>query len=180
MSSLANPTFAGWVGRGSVGAEMPVRRQLPARRLAAPARRRLAAPAAAAAALLAVATLALAACGNDSSTNNSAGRAGRPSTTATLRILQPTPNETTAPSVAVQLQLTGGTVAPVGSTLALVANQGHIHLYLDNLLISMTQSLNQSLPTLTAGLHTVRAEFVANDHQPWNPRVTAEVAFTVQ
>jgi hypothetical protein len=126
--------------------------------------------------LLAVALLAVAACGNDSA----GARPGRPSTTATLKIVQPTPNQVTGPNVTLQLQLTGGTIAAVGSTLAIVPNQGHIHLYVDNVLVSMTQSLNQSLPTLTPGLHTVRAEFVANDHLPWNPRVYAEVAFQVQ
>jgi hypothetical protein len=127
--------------------------------------------------LLATALAAMAACGN-----GSGGRTGqaRPSTTATLAILQPTANQVTGPSVNLQLQLSGGTIAPVGSTLQLVPNQGHIHLYLDNQLISMSQTLNQTLPTLSAGLHTVRAEFVANDHLPWKNRVVSEVAFTVQ
>ena len=161
LTSLVNPgeppTFARRAGLGSVGADM-ARRRLQAGTL-----------------LLGVGLLALAACGN-----GSGGTAGRPSTAATLSIVQPTPNAVTGANVTLQLQLNGGTIAPVGSNLALVPNQGHIHLYLDNQLINMTQSLNQRLPTLTAGLHTVRAEFVANDHLPWNRRIYADVAFQVR
>ncbi len=123
---------------------------------------------------LAVAVATIAACGS------SGGRAGRPSTVATIKIISPTPNQVTGPSVTLQLQLTGGKIAPVSNNLALAPNTGHIHLYVDGVLVSMSQTLNQTLPTLPAGLHTVRAEFVANDHLPWNPRVVAEVAFQVQ
>jgi hypothetical protein len=127
--------------------------------------------------LLATAVVAVGACGSDSSSAGSS----RPTTTAHLAIVQPTPNATTGPQVSVQLQLTGGTIAPVSGNLKLEPNTGHIHLYLDNQLISMSQNLTQTLPTLNPGLHTVRAEFVANDHLPWANRsqVTSEVAFTV-
>ena len=137
--------------------------------------RRPALPALLLATLLALAVASLAACGSTST-----GTAKRPTTTATIKILSPTPSQVTGPSVNLQLQLVGGTIAPVSSSLALAPNTGHIHLYLDNQLISMSQTLNQTLPTLSAGLHIVRAEFVANDHHPWSPRVFAEVAFQVQ
>jgi hypothetical protein len=126
--------------------------------------------------LLAIAVLALAACGKSSGS----ATAGRPATTATLAIVQPTPDQVTGPSVNLQLKLTGGTIAPISGNLKLEPNTGHIHLYLDDQLISMSQTLAQTLPTLTAGLHTVRAEFVANDHLPWKNRVVDQVAFTVQ
>jgi hypothetical protein len=128
--------------------------------------------------VLAVTILAISGCG--SSKGGRAGQGARPTTTATLAILQPTPNQTTGSQVMLKLQLDGGFIAPISTNLALAPNTGHIHLYLDNQLISMSQTLNQTLPTLAAGLHTVRAEFVANDHLPWKNRVVAEVAFTVQ
>ena len=115
----------------------------------------------------------VAACGGDSGS-------GRPASTAKIAILQPTPNQVTGPTPTVQLQLTGGTIVPFTST-KLVPNQGHIHLFVDDKLVSMTLGLTQVLPTpLPAGLHTLRAEFVATDHLPWANRVTTAILFTVQ
>jgi hypothetical protein len=48
--------------------------------------------------------------------------------------------------------------------------QGHVHLYLDNALVYMSYTLEQDLP-VTPGTYTLRAEFVASDHAPFNPRV---------
>jgi hypothetical protein len=58
------------------------------------------------------------------------------------------------------------------------SEQGHIHLYLDGSLVTMT-GLEASL-SVGPGTHTLRAEFVASDHGPFRPPVTAEVTFEVQ
>jgi hypothetical protein len=104
---------------------------------------------------------------------------GRPSTSARLQILSPTPGETfeaTAGPIPVRLRLVGGTIVPI-SSLHLLPNKGHIHLSLDGALVSMTG--------LAAGVaagpgpHVLQAEFVAVDHHPFQPRVIATVAFRV-
>ena len=54
-----------------------------------------------------------------------------------------------------------------------------MHLYLDGSLESMTGRLDTRIPA-PPGTHTLRVEFVAMDHQPFHPRVTAAVTFEVE
>jgi hypothetical protein len=106
---------------------------------------------------------------------------GRPSTTARLEILFPRTGEVVRgdpASVRVQLGLQGGTIVPTTS-LRLVPNEGHIHLYLDGSLVSMTTGLD-ALVTASPGHHELRAEFVAVDHAPFQPRVQTSVTFSVR
>jgi hypothetical protein len=103
----------------------------------------------------------------------------RPTTAARLQILSPTPGEVLKgdpASVPVNLQLEGGKVVPF-SSLHLVPDEGHIHLYLDGSLVSMTGLESQI--SASPGQHLLRAEFVAVDHGPFQPRVTATVTFQV-
>jgi hypothetical protein len=104
----------------------------------------------------------------------------RPSTAAKLSIESPAAGQvfTGDPAhVAVRLVLAGGRVVPFTST-RLVPNEGHVHIYLDGSLISMSFALQQTL-TVVPGPHVLVAEFVAVDHAPFDPRVQASVAFTV-
>jgi hypothetical protein len=106
---------------------------------------------------------------------------GRPSTTARLRVLSPYPNQVFhghPASIPVQLQLKGGRVVPF-SSFRLRPNQGHIHLYLDGSLVSMTTGLDATIAA-RPGRHVLRAEFVAVDHAPFDPRVIAAVRFLVR
>ena len=66
------------------------------------------------------------------------------------------------------------------TTTHIVPTQGHIHVYLDNKIISMNYGLTQTVGGLTPGSHVLQAEFVASDHLPWNPRIIAAVSFTVK
>jgi hypothetical protein len=59
-----------------------------------------------------------------------------------------------------------------------VPNEGHVHLILDGRLVSMTSSTDQTLP-LSPGTYRLEAEFVAVDHGPFDPPVTASVTFRV-
>lgn len=105
---------------------------------------------------------------------------GRPSTVARLEILSPQEREVFrgAPvSIPVDLRLDGSTVVPFTS-LRLVPNEGHIHLYLDGSLISMRTGLDAQIAS--PGQHELRAEFVAVDHEPFQPRVVATVRFSVR
>jgi hypothetical protein len=104
----------------------------------------------------------------------------RPSTRARLEFLSPTPDEAfrgSSATIPVQLRLVGGRIVPI-SSLHLVPNEGHIHLYLDGSLVAMTGLTGQV--TARPGQHTLRAEFVAIDHGPFHPRVVATVVFEVR
>jgi hypothetical protein len=105
----------------------------------------------------------------------------RPSTTARLEIMSPHEGEVfrgDPASIPIGLRLDGGKVVPFTS-LRLVANEGHIHLYLDGSLVSMTTALDAQV-TASPGQHELRAEFVAVDHSPFQPRVLATVTFWVR
>jgi hypothetical protein len=104
---------------------------------------------------------------------------GRPSTTAELTVVSPRPGELfhgDPATVPVELHVTGGRVVPTTS-LRLVPNEGHIHLYVDGSLVAMT-GLTGAV-SAQPGRHTLRAEFVAIDHQPFDPRVWVTVSFSV-
>jgi hypothetical protein len=95
--------------------------------------------------------------------------ASRPSTMAKVSIVSPTPDEViTGSTLHVVVSLTGATIVP-DTNEDIRPDQGHVHLYLDNTLVYMQYSLTKDLP-ITPGTHVLKAEFVANDHAPFNPR----------
>jgi hypothetical protein len=103
----------------------------------------------------------------------------RPASTATISVVRPSGGATVSgDDLEVVLQLTGGTIVDTTST-TLTSNTGHVHLSLDGRVVSMTFGLVQSvdLRSATPGEHTLQAEFVAADHGPFQPRVTASVTF---
>jgi hypothetical protein len=105
----------------------------------------------------------------------------RPASAATLTITQPTPDEVEhGDTLDVVLALNGGTIVDAATT-KLTSTTGHLHLSLDGTLVSMTYGVVQelSLQGLRPGTHTLEAEFVAADHGPFVPRVTAEVSFVL-
>jgi hypothetical protein len=103
----------------------------------------------------------------------------RPSSTAHLRILSPTNGETSPPTVHVRLALTGARIVQTTST-NLRPDEGHIHLYLDGQIVSMNYQLANVIPNVPPGQHVIRAEFVATDHAPFEPRVFVQVVFEVK
>ena len=103
----------------------------------------------------------------------------RPVTQARLAILAPTPNQVTGPDVALKLDLIGATIVPQTST-RLSPTEGHVHLYVDGKLVSMTYGLTDDLKGLAPGPHSLRAEFVAADHAPFKNPVVAAVLIQVQ
>jgi len=125
---------------------------------------------------LLVIALVLASCGGQPTV--SAG-ASRPSSPATVTIVQPVAGETVqGTTVHVVLSLTGATIV-TQTTTNIRPDEGHIHLYVDNVLVSMNYGLEQDLP-VHAGTYVLKAEFVAADHAPFNPRVvSSETIFTV-
>lgn len=140
-------------------------------------------------AALAATLLVVVACGSPAATagpsSGSSGNAGassapRPASPAMVSIVQPTNGQTlSGSSIHVVLQLSGGTIVPA-TTTTITPTTGHVHLYVDNQLVSMNYGLEQDIP-ITPGSHVLKAEFVAADHAPFNPRVySSQVIFTVQ
>jgi hypothetical protein len=103
----------------------------------------------------------------------------RPSTQATLEIAAPKNGEKIQGSdVTLKLVLKGGTISTTTST-DLGPDEGHLHVVLDDQLISMTSDLESVIPGVEPGTHLLKVEFVANDHAPFDPRVIAAVSFEV-
>jgi hypothetical protein len=109
------------------------------------------------------------------------GRGGpaRPRSTASIAIVHPAAGSVVeGPRVRVEIALTGGRIV-VSPSAVLAPDEGHIHLTLDGRLVSMDPTLVQHLET-SPGPHVLEAEFAANDHLSFEPRVIAAVAFTVR
>jgi hypothetical protein len=127
--------------------------------------------------LIAATALLVAAC----SSGSSSGAKGRPSTDARLEIVSPTPSQVTGPDITLKFNLTGATVVPPQQVSGpLRGDQGHIHVKLDGALVSMAYGTEQPLTGLTPGTHTVQAEFVAVDHQPFSDPPVSAVVFQVK
>jgi len=133
--------------------------------------------------ILAILGTVLGACGPGPVTSPSpaAGTLGpRPSSPAQVQILQPASGATvTGTTVHVVLKLTGAQIVQQ-TTTNIQPDQGHVHLYVDNVLVSMNYGLEQDIP-VHPGTYVLKAEFVASDHAPFDPRVwSQEVFFTVK
>jgi hypothetical protein len=121
----------------------------------------------------------LAACSSTSA--SPAPPATRPATPARLEILAPRSGAVVGPRPTLRLRLSGARLATAAvSGTAVPADQGFAHVYVDNKLVSVLYTLTQRLPTLDAGPHTVRVDFVALDHAPFANKVTDSTRFSVK
>ena len=103
----------------------------------------------------------------------------RPSSIATLSFLDPADGSSlAADELRVVLDLQGGRIVDAASSV-LAPDTGHVHLVLDGEPVSMTSGLVQvvDIGGMSPGAHTLQAEYVAADHAPFDPRVTAAVRF---
>ena len=67
-----------------------------------------------------------------------------------------------------------------GRASQILKRTSHVHVYLDNALWYMQYSLTKDIP-VSPGTYVLKAEFVANDHAPFNPRDWSDqVFFTVK
>lgn len=115
----------------------------------------------------------------DPRVNTSSGGAPRIASTAALAFQRPVDGETIdGDEVQVVLDLEGGSVVEQ-TTSDVRPDEGHVHLSLDGALVSMTFGTVQviDLRGVEAGTHVLDAEFVAADHLPFDPPVTASVTF---
>ncbi|HEY3211813.1 MAG TPA: DUF6130 family protein [Actinomycetota bacterium] len=136
-------------------------------------------------ALIVATAFVLTACG--SSDDGGSGATGaiapssdRPSSTAKLFIVAPKVGEVVhGSSVGLRVKLQDAELVPA-TTTHIVPDEGHLHVILDDTLISMTQGLEQTIPDVAPGEHRIMVEFVASDHAPFDPRVVSVVAFEVK
>jgi uncharacterized protein (DUF1499 family) len=127
--------------------------------------------------MLGTIALALASCGGQPTASSSVVR---PSSPAIITIVEPTAGETVSgTTVHVVLSLTGARIVSQ-TTTNIRADEGHVHLFVDGVLVSMNYGLEQDLP-VHPGTYVLSAEFVAADHAPFNPRVvSAQTIFSVR
>jgi hypothetical protein len=78
----------------------------------------------------------------------------------------------------VRMALAGGRIIQE-TTTRLAPDEGHIHLLVDGLIVSMTYGLDQEVE-VSKGVHLLQAEYVANDHFPFDPRVIVVATIVVQ
>ena len=127
--------------------------------------------------------LALAACGGSDDgggTGATAPQGDRPSSTAKLSIVAPMVGQVVhGTNVDLRVKLQGAKLVPA-TTTHIVPDEGHLHVILDDTLISMTEGLEQTIPDVPPGEHRIMVEFVASDHAPFDPRVVSVVAFEVK
>jgi hypothetical protein len=129
-------------------------------------------------ALIAFALLAAGCSSGPDSPSPSSG--SRPSSTANLSILSPKNGSVVdGPTVHLKLSLQGAHIVKQTST-NLSPDEGHVHVLLDGSLISMNYRLGDEIPDVEPGAHRIQVEFVATDHAPFDPRVTAVTSFQVR
>jgi len=132
--------------------------------------------------ILSALVIVAAACGKNSlpTAGPSTSSSGRPSSTAVIKILSPTPGEVVSTSgVTVKILLTGARIVAAGST-TIRPDEGHVHLKVDGRIITLFGRLEVSTGPLTRGPHLIEIEFAASDHGPFNPRVIETVTVTAQ
>jgi hypothetical protein len=132
-------------------------------------------------AYVALVAVTLVACGGrDGSSGPGLSPIARPTSTAQLAVVSPENGEVVRGStVQLRVELDGGRLVPQ-TTTGIAPDEGHLHVLLDDELISMTEGTEQEIPDIAAGMHRLTVEFVASDHAPFDPRVVAVVAFEVR
>jgi hypothetical protein len=113
------------------------------------------------------------------STTPTASFGPRPSSPVTIDIREPADGaHTDADQIAVRIDVVGGTLTQTTSS-SISPDTGHVHLLLDGAIVSMSGDTLQvvDIRTIAPGRHTLTAEFVAADHLPFDPPVTATVTF---
>jgi hypothetical protein len=105
----------------------------------------------------------------------------RPSSTARVQILSPTPDQVfhgQPAAIPLDIKVIGGNIVPTTST-HLVPDEGHIHVFVDGAIVLMGYATTGRI-WVDPGEHVLEAEFVALDHGPFSPRVETSVRFRVE
>lgn len=128
--------------------------------------------------LLTTIALSLAACDSTPTPPTPTPSTVRPSSTAVISIVSPTPGQTVSTAgVTVKITLQRARIVPSPSA-NLKPDEGHVHLAVDGRTITLLAGLEVSTGPLTPGPHLIQVEFSASDHGPFNPRVIRQVTVT--
>jgi uncharacterized protein DUF6130 len=103
----------------------------------------------------------------------------RPSTDATIAFTEPAPEQIVEGSTLdVRVRVENARIVNT-TTTTLSPDTGHIHVFLDGALLTMTSTQRERIDIggLAPGVHRLQAEFVAADHAPFDPPVTTAVTF---
>jgi hypothetical protein len=104
----------------------------------------------------------------------------RPSSPARVTILSPRNGQVVQGSdVKIRFDLSGARIVST-TTTNIVPTKGHLHVYLDDQIVSMNFKLSGNIGDVGTGMHVLRVEFVASDHRPFDPRVFTAVTFEVR
>jgi hypothetical protein len=106
----------------------------------------------------------------------------RPTSTATIAFMEPAPGQVVdGDDLDVQVRVDGASIIE-GSSTDLAPDTGHLHLFVDGAIVSMTSGEVQQVPVqdLDPGVHELQAEFVAADHAPFDPRVVITTTFVME
>ncbi len=124
--------------------------------------------------------LLAAACSKSGGSAASQSSLPRPSSPAKVKILSPANGDVLHGSkVKIRVDLSGARIV-AATTTHISPDTGHLHVYLDNQIVSMNFSTTDDIGNVKPGMHVLRVEFVASDHLPFNPRVFTAVTFQVQ
>ena len=106
----------------------------------------------------------------------------RPASTATIAFAEPVPGQVVnGDDLEVLVRVDGATIVE-GSSTDIAPDTGHLHLFVDGAIISMTSGEIQEIAVgdLDPGVHQLQAEFVAADHAPFDPRVVVTTTFVTE
>ena len=106
----------------------------------------------------------------------------RPTSDATIAFAEPASEQIVAGgTLDVKVRVEDDKVVGATST-DVTPGAGHIHVFLDGALLSMTWGREQEIDItdLSPGVHRLQAEFVASDHAPFDPPVMTAVTFVKQ
>lgn len=133
---------------------------------------------------LLLALVLLGACSTDSpaaseSSGAPSGSSAAPREKPTLKLTVPANGATVAPgTVKVAVETTGlEFVMPSGTN---VDGQGHVHFTLDDRPFVMSVEKTAELKDVEPGKHTLEAELVQNDTEPFDPPITQVIEFVVE
>lgn len=102
-----------------------------------------------------------------------------------LFIVQPSPNSTVvSPIVPLKFAVSDFKIVDFRTNPHPALGQGHIHLWVDQSTLSAQSAIkivsnSYVLENLKPGFHTVYAELVSNNHQPFTPPITTALSFRI-
>jgi len=82
-------------------------------------------------------------------------------------------------NVPIVVEVSGGEIVPT-TTSAISPTRGHLHVSVDDRIVSMNFGRTDVVRGVAPGLHVLQVEFVASDHLPFEPRVISRTTFEVE